>query len=527
VTSPRTRERTLRRLATAATALAGSGALLVAAPPALSGPSPRNVGDVICAVDHLIGSPLRTQCPVESPTAQVSDTPGTASAQQPRRDELAPDLITAKFARDARANDVAALLDRIDATIVHAIPELDIRSLHVGPEQLQNALLELRRSDLIVRAEQERLVPLIDLTASAVVDGDWGPRLIRAQGAWDVTRGSSKVVVAVLDTGVDSSHPDLRGSLVAGYDVVDGDAVPDDAHGHGTAVAGIIGAQAGLCRACSLMAIRILDAKGFGTTSTIAAGIVRAVDSGARVLNLSVGSTGTTETMADGVRYALDRGVVVVAAAGNDGLDDAMYPAAYPGVISVAATDEGDRLYSWSNHGAKVMLAAPGCNTAPLLHGRRAYFCGTSSATPMVAGIVALALSADANSTRTEIEQALERAAVRINGVRSGRVDAARTIGAFAPKSVRAISSHRLEGRSIRSQSFVAGNGHARALLTATGGTTLTLELLDALGKRLAFVGGKTPLRFERTLVAGKYTLRISSLKPTRYRLRLDYVRPR
>jgi thermitase len=457
----------------------------------------------------------------------VPETSGTAAAQQPRRDELAPDLITARFARDARANDVAALLDRIDATIVQTIPELDIRSLRVEPEQLQDALLELRRSELIVRAEQERLVPLIDLAASDVVDGDWGPRLIRAQGAWDVTRGSSKVVVAVLDTGVDSSHPDLRGSLVPGYDVIDGDAMPDDAHGHGTAVAGIIGAQAGLCSACSLMAIRILDANGFGTTSTIAAGIVRAVNSGARVLNLSVGSTGTTETMADGVRYALDRGAVLVAAAGNDGLDDAMYPAAYPGVISVAATDQADRLYSWSNHGARVMLAAPGCNTAPLLHGNRAYFCGTSSATPMVAGIVALALSADASSTRTEIEQALERAAVRINGVRSGRVDAARTLGAFAPTSVRTITSRRLASRGMRLQSFVTGDGHARALLTATGGTTLTLELLDASGKRLAFVSGKTPLSVERALVAGQYTLRISSRKATRYRLQLDYVRPR
>ena len=292
---------------------------------------------------------------------------GTAPAQQPRRDELAPDLITARFARGAPAATTSRRYSTASTRrSCTTIPELDIRSLHVEPEQLQNALLELRRSDLVVRAEQERLVPLIDLTASDVVDGDWGPRLIRAPGAWDVTRGSSKVVVAVLDTGVDSSHPDLRGSLVAGYDVVDGDAVPDDMHGHGTAVAGIVGAQAGLCPACSLMAIRILDAKGYGTTSTIAAGIVRAVNSGARVLNLSVGSTGTTETMADGVRYALDRGAVLVAAAGNDGLDDAMYPAAYPGVISVAATDEGDRLYSWSNHGAKVLLAAPGCNTAPL-----------------------------------------------------------------------------------------------------------------------------------------------------------------
>jgi thermitase len=482
----------------------------------------------------LLGSPLRTECPAETPPTQTQaqETPSTASAQQWRRDELAPDLITAKFAPDARDEEVDELVDRIDAKVVDSIPELDIRSLHVEAEQLQAALLQLQRSELVTRAEQDRLVPQIDLVANSVIDGAWGPRLIRAQQAWDVTRGSSKVVVAVLDTGIDATHPDLQGSLVAGYDVIDGDAVPDDAHGHGTAVAGIIGSrfgggQSGLCPACSLMAIRVLDARGFGTTSTIAAGIVRAVDGGARVLNLSLGSTETTETMADAVRYALDRGAVIVAAAGNDGLQDAMYPAAYPGVISVAATDESDKLYAWSNYGAKVLLAAPGCNTAPLWRGSRAYFCGTSSSTPMVAGIVALALSANASSTRAEIEQALERAAVRIQGVRSGRVDAARTLEAFAPESVRVrtITSSRLKAGNRRVQSFVAGAGPASAVLTGSGRSTLTVELLDGSGRKLASVRGKAPLRLERTLAAGKYTLRISSRTATRYRLQLDYVR--
>ena len=204
-----------------------------------------------------------------------------------------------------------------------------------------------------------------------------------------------------------------------------------------------------------------------------------------------------------------------------------MYPAAYPGVISVAATDESDKLYSWSNYGAKVLLAAPGCNTAPLLHRGRAYFCGTSSATPMVAGIVALALSASANTTSTEIEQALERAAVRIQGVRSGRVDAAGTIEAFAAEPIRTITSNRLEAGSPRLQSFVAGAGPASAVLTDSGRSRLTVELLDSSGRKLASVSGRAPLRLERTLAAGRYTLRISSRKPTRYRLQLDYVRPR
>jgi subtilisin family serine protease len=515
-----------------AAALAGAVALLSTASPALSGPSPHNVGDVICTVDALIGSPLQVQCPSASPAAQPSQTPAGGFAPQSRRDELAPDLITARFVPGARDDDVANLLDRLDATSVTSIPELDVRSLRVEPDRLHDALLRLQKSELVARAEQERLVPLIDLTTSDAVDGDWGPRLIRVPRAWDVTRGSSKVIVAVLDTGVDTTHPDLQGSFVAGYDIIDGDAVPDDEHGHGTAVAGIIGArvsaagQSGLCPACSLMSIRILDARGYGTTSTIAAGIVRAVNGGARVLNLSVGSTGSTETMADAVRYGLDHGAVLVAAAGNDGLQDAMYPAAYPGVISVGASDESDRLYSWSNYGAKVLLAAPGCNTAPLFRSGRAYFCGTSSATPIVAGIAALALSANVNTTSREIERALERSAIRIQGVRSGRVDAARTVEPFTPQHVRIATSNRVGPGSPRLQRFVAGAGLASVVLTGSGRSTLTLELLDSAGLKLASIGGRRPIGIKRTLAAGSYTLRISSNKPSKYRLQLDYVRP-
>lgn len=516
------------RLARVVMALAGVGALLGTAPPALSGPSPHGIGDVICTVDDLLGSPLRTECPPSArPPASPSESQPSAFAQQTRRDELAPDLITARFADDTSDEDVAELADRVDATVVNTIPQLDVASLRVDPEQLQEALSELQRSELVARAEQERFVPLIDLTANNRVDGDWGPRLIRAQGAWNVTRGSSAVVVAVLDTGVDPTHPDLRGSFVPGYDVIDRDAVPDDEHGHGTAVAGIIGSRFGLCPACSLMSVRVLDAKGLGTTSTIAAGIVRAVDSGARVLNLSVGSTGTTETLAEAIRYALERDAVLVAAAGNDGLEDTLYPAAYPGVIGVAGTDESDRLYSWSNRGAKVPFAAPGCNTAPLLHTGRAYFCGTSSATPIVSGVVALARSANADSTRAQIEQALQHAAVKIQGVRLGRVDAASTLQAFARQRVHATASNRVRRGRPRTHSFVAGAGSLSALVTGPRTAVLTLELLDGSGQRLAVVKGRSSLALKRTLTSGSYSLRVSTTQAARYRLQLDYVQRR
>lgn len=126
------------RPARGAAALAGVVALLSTASPALSGPSPQNVGDVIGTLDDLIGSPLQVQCRGGSRPTRTNDTPAKPFGQQSRRDELAPDLITAKFVPGARDKDVANLLDGLDATSVNSIPELDVRSLRVAPERARS-----------------------------------------------------------------------------------------------------------------------------------------------------------------------------------------------------------------------------------------------------------------------------------------------------------------------------------------------------------------------------------------------------
>jgi subtilisin family serine protease len=271
------------------------------------------------------------------------------------------------------------------------------------------------------------------------------------------------------------------------------------------------------------MAVRVLGADGYGTTSTIADGMVRAVNAGARVLNLSLGSTGTTDTEAEAVTYALDRGVVVVAAAGNDGRNDVLYPAAFPGVIGVAATDERDRLYPWSNRGGAVRVAAPGCNTAPALRSGYAYFCGTSAATPMVAGIAALALSLSPQITSAQVLQALERTAFPIAGARFGRVDAARTIAAFA-KRTRLTASGRLEAARARTYRLVAGPGSIDAAISVPSSQRVTLTLLDASGSKIATVSTRHSARIRRVLPAGTYTLRLAAPTSVRYVLRADYI---
>jgi subtilisin family serine protease len=492
--------------------------------PARSEPPPPILGEVICVVDALTGSPLQPTCP-KAPAgsaAAAESTTGSAGPGAREADpELVPNLIVAKFVRGADERQVEALLSRLKLTTARTIPALRLRALQVKPEQREEALSQLARSPLVERAEQDRFVRL-------AFDEDWGPRTVGASSAWNVTRGSQKVTVAVIDTGVDASHPELRGSFVPGYDLIGNDADPDDEQGHGTAVAGIIGARTrngrGLCPACSLMAVRVLGADGYGTTSTIADGMVRAVNAGARVLNLSLGSTGTTDTEAEAVAYALERGVVVVAAAGNDGREDVLYPAAFPGVIGVAATDERDRLYPWSNRGGAVRVAAPGCNTAPALGSGHAYFCGTSSATPMVAGIAALALSLSPQITSAQVEQALQRTAVPIPGVQFGRVDAARTIAAFA-KRTRLTASGRLGPTRARTYRLVTGPGSIDAMVSVPNSGRVTLTLLDASGSRIATVSRRGSARIQRVLSAGTYALRVSAAASVRYVLRADYVR--
>src|SRR5436190_5395204 len=181
--------------------------------------------------------------------------------------------------------------------------------------------------------------------------------LVHAREAWKVTRGDPKVVVAIVDTGVDATHPDLKGRVVGGIDLYNGDDDPADDNGHGTAVAGI---AAAVCPSCSLLAVKVQDENG-GSASTlhmIAMGIVWAAAHGAGVVNVSA-ETEPSLQLAAAVRYAARRGVVVVAAAGNE--DDVRVgcPACYPGVVAVGATDFRGRRLPYSNFSPALDVAAP------------------------------------------------------------------------------------------------------------------------------------------------------------------------
>jgi subtilisin family serine protease len=265
-------------------------------------------------------------------------------------------------------------------------------------------------------------------------------------GAWDLGTGAPGVVVAVLDTGVRASHPDLAGKVLAGRDFADDDPDPTDENGHGTAVAGLIGAVSGngtgmasVAWKTSILPVRVLGRDGSGSHSDIADGIVWATDQGANVINMSLGGTGSSATLQNAINYAWSKGVVIVAAAGNNGDSVPCYPGACTNVVAVSATNSSDARTSWSNYGSYIDIAAPGA-TILTLSGTSGYesMDGTSFSSPLTAGVVALMRAANPSLSNANIVNALLAnaddlgASGKDNDFGYGRVNARRAVAAVS-----------------------------------------------------------------------------------------------
>ena len=310
--------------------------------------------------------------------------------------------------------DLAARLERVGEAVRTLLPE---GTAWPGPEVLFDQVARLRFPVALEAGRVLGLIRATGLAAYAEVDEvrraydrpndpyygqQWQYGAVSAEGGWDVTHGSGSMTVAVIDTGVDYRHPDLSGKVLAGRNFVDGSYDPYDDNGHGTHVAGLAAAAtdngvgvAGMDWSARILPLKVLDSSGSGYDSDIASAIRYAADSGAEVINLSLGSSTSSLTLQAAVTYAYGKGATIVAAAGNEGASSVSYPAAYKGVIAVGAVDSGGARAEFSNYGSKLDLVAPGVgllSTYP--NGSYQKMSGTSMASPMVAGAACLVLAA-------------------------------------------------------------------------------------------------------------------------------------
>lgn len=256
----------------------------------------------------------------------------------------------------------------------------------------------------------------------------WGLDKLQMEQAWDITKGSPSIIIAVIDTGLDETHPDMMGNSVAGWNFCNDSQNVHDDHGHGTHVSGIIAAKgnnglgiAGVAYKCKIMPLKALDIYGYGEDADLAAAIIFAANNGAKVINMSWGGIGESPILADAIAYACAKGCVQVVAAGNENADVTMfYPANDRNVITVAATDQNDEVTYYSNWGSKIDISAPGGFTDILslrasntsMYGDDSYIVGgiyyrasgTSMATPYVSGVTALMISVHPELTSDKIK---------------------------------------------------------------------------------------------------------------------------
>jgi subtilisin family serine protease len=272
----------------------------------------------------------------------------------------------------------------------------------------------------------------------AAYNQQWAPAKINAPLGWEVSTGSPSITLALLDTGIDLTNPDFAGRVVPGYNFIAQNTNVQDDHGHGTHVAGIAAATgnngvgiAGMSWGVSIMSVKVLSASGGGYVSDLISGLDWARDHGAKIINISLGTPQTSELLQEAVQRALDAGILVIASAGNSGQSGnaPSYPAAFPGVIAVGATDKDDAKASYSTSGSYVSISAPGTGIYSTYPGGFATMSGTSMAAPHVSGMASVIWSKSPDLKASDVWETIRSTAVDLgapgtdNDFGAGRID--------------------------------------------------------------------------------------------------------
>jgi len=312
-----------------------------------------------------------------------------------------------------------ALIQKFGGVKIKDLNLIDGKAVLLPPEA-EEALAKnagiLRIDDDVEVFALGRLINIEAIKRQPVETLPWGVDRIDAEKVWTITTGDP-VKVAIVDTGIDLKHPDLKDNLKGGISTVSYTTSYNDDNGHGTHVAGIVAAVdneigvIGVGPKIDLYAVKVLDRRGSGYLSDVIEGLQWAVVNGMQVVNMSLGTSQDVQSFHEAIINACEAGVTIVAAAGNSG-GSVTYPAAYPEVIAVSATDQNDQIASWSSRGPEVDLAAPGVNIYSTYKGSSyKTLSGTSMAAPHVSGVAALLIANGNATTPDEVRAALQETA--------------------------------------------------------------------------------------------------------------------
>ncbi len=354
---------------------------------------------------------------------------GLKSEQAFQAGEQVPGRFIVKFDSLSEA-EVAQILTDAQVKLVGHIQRSEqivlVESLDLthSPESLalleNNPKVEFVEPDSIVSMTQT--APVLYPINDPLLKFQYGHVKAQSQQGWALAQGGKglgeNTIIAIADTGVDGSHPDLKDKMIQGYSALAGKVENADTHGHGTHCAGIAAAStnnlmgiAGFAPKAKIMSIRILNDNGMGTLAGVSAGITYAANHSASVISMSFASPVRSVAIENAMNYALSKNTVLVAGMGNSGNGTINYPAAFPGIIAVGATDNNDKRAAFSEYGPHISVLAPGVNIVSTLPGNKYIgWNGTSMATPAVAGVVALVKSVLPNLAPSQIKYLIEKA---------------------------------------------------------------------------------------------------------------------
>jgi hypothetical protein len=323
------------------------------------------------------------------------------------------------------------------------VGQSDLHIVDLPGNASEKAVIErLSKIPHVKFAELDRLVQSNFVPNDPYFGSEWHLNKVNAPAAWDLGQGGG-VTIAILDSGVDGSHPDLAPHMVPGFNIFDNNTNTTDVFGHGTAVAGVAAAAsnngagvAGVAGQAKIMPIRVSDTNGWAYISMITQGITYAADHGARIANASFVGIAGSASVQNAAQYMKNKGGLVFVSAGNNGVDENVTPTTT--LIPVSATDESDNRTSWSSYGSFVALSAPGITYTTSRGGSYQQWMGTSFSSPLSAGVAALMMSAKPSLDAVQVEKLMYSTAVDLGAPGRdiyfgyGRVDAGAAVKAAA-----------------------------------------------------------------------------------------------